>query len=47
MFRYGSARGAPSMNAAMQIKDDLLLAALVGMIVVGLITFGVVLAATP
>ena len=35
------------MNAAMQIKDDLLLAALVGMIVVGLITFGVVLAATP
>jgi hypothetical protein len=31
----------------MRIRDDLLLSALVGMIVVGLITFGVVLAATP
>jgi hypothetical protein len=31
----------------MRITDDLLLAALVGVIVLGLITFGVVLAATP
>ena len=46
-FSYGMRGAAFNQTPAMQIKDDLLLAALVGMIVIGLITFGVVLAATP